>query len=63
MRKNVRARAELIRLDWRDAEARLGFEPEDKLTAEALYDAKWALLLLRRATERLEQEASRGGKD
>jgi len=28
-------RAELIRLDWRDAEARLGFEPEDQLTPAA----------------------------
>jgi RNA polymerase sigma factor (sigma-70 family) len=55
-------RAELIRLDWRDAEARLGFEPEDRLTAEAIYDAKWALLLLRRATERLEQEQAAAGK-
>src|SRR5215468_1396169 len=26
-------RAELIRLDWRDAEEHLGFEPEDRLTA------------------------------
>jgi RNA polymerase sigma factor (sigma-70 family) len=54
--------AELIRLDWCDAEARLGFEPEEKLTAEALYDAKWALLLLGRATERLEQEQAAAGK-
>ena len=49
-------RAELIRLDWQDAETRLVFEPEDPLTPETLYDAQWALLLLRRATERLEQE-------
>jgi RNA polymerase sigma factor (sigma-70 family) len=55
-------RVEMIRLDWEDAEARLGFEPEDKLTAEALYDAKWALLLLRRATERLEEEQVAAGK-
>jgi hypothetical protein len=27
-------RAELIRLDWRDAEARLAFEPEDRRTPE-----------------------------
>ena len=54
--------AELIRLDWRDAEARLGFEPEDRLTPETLYDAQWALLLLRRATERLQQEQAATGK-
>ena len=55
-------RAELIRLDWRDAEARLVFEPEDRLTPETLYDAQWALLLLRPATERLQQEQGAKGK-
>jgi RNA polymerase sigma factor (sigma-70 family) len=55
-------RAELIRMDWRDAEARLGFEPEDRLTPERLYDAQWALLLLERATYRLEQEQTMAGK-
>jgi RNA polymerase sigma-70 factor (ECF subfamily) len=55
-------RAELIRIDWRDAEERLGFEPEDRLTAETLYDAHWALLLLRRATEQLRQEQAAIGK-
>jgi DNA-directed RNA polymerase specialized sigma24 family protein len=55
-------RAELIRLDWQDAEARLGFESEDRLTPETLYDAQWALLLLRRTAERLEQEQAVAGK-
>ena len=55
-------RAELIRLDWRDAEARLVFEPEDRLTPETLYDAQWALLLLRRVSERLHQEQDGAGK-
>ena len=55
-------RAEVIRLDWQDAETRLVFEPEDRLTPETLYDAQWALLLLRRATERLEQEHAVAGK-
>jgi DNA-directed RNA polymerase specialized sigma24 family protein len=55
-------RAEVIRLDWQDAEARLGFESEDRLTPETLYDAQWALLLLRRTTERLEQEQAATGK-
>jgi DNA-directed RNA polymerase specialized sigma24 family protein len=54
--------AEMIRLDWRDAEARLSFEPEDTLTPETLYDAQWALLLLRRAAERLQQEQAATGK-
>ena len=34
-------RAEVIRLDWQDAETRLVFEPEDRLTPETLYDAQW----------------------
>jgi RNA polymerase sigma factor (sigma-70 family) len=55
-------RAELIRLDWSDAEARLAFEPADRLTPETLYDAQWALLLLGRATERLEQEQRAKGR-
>jgi RNA polymerase sigma factor (sigma-70 family) len=55
-------RAELIRLDWQDAETRLVFETEDRLTPETLYDAQWALLLLRHATERLEQEQAAVGK-
>ncbi|MBV8351226.1 MAG: sigma-70 family RNA polymerase sigma factor [Verrucomicrobia bacterium] len=55
-------RAEVIRLDWQDAETRVAFEPEDRLTPETLYDAQWALLLLRRATRRLEQEQAVSGK-
>jgi RNA polymerase sigma factor (sigma-70 family) len=55
-------RAQLIRLDCQDAEARLGLEPEDRVTPETLYDAHWALLLLRRATERLQQEQATMGK-
>jgi RNA polymerase sigma factor (sigma-70 family) len=54
--------AELIRLDWQVAETRLIFEPEDSLTPETLYDAQWALLLLRQAAERLEEEQARAGK-
>jgi RNA polymerase sigma factor (sigma-70 family) len=54
-------RAELVRIDWQDAEDGLGFEPEDRLTPETLYDARCALELLERATRRLEREhAARG---
>jgi len=49
-------RAELIRMDWQDAESRIAFESEDRLTPETVYDARWALELLGRATRRLEQE-------
>ena len=53
-------RAELVRIDWQKAE-RTGFEPEDRLTPETLYDARCALELLERATRRLEREqAARG---
>ena len=55
-------RAETIRLDWEDAEARISFEPQDRITPETLYDAQWALLLLRRAAERLEEEYEAVGK-
>ena len=55
-------RVEIVRLDWRGEEGRLGFEPEDPLTAETLYDARWALLLLRRTTDQLEQEHAAAGK-
>src|SRR4029077_14285066 len=49
-------RAQVIRIDWQDAEVRIGFEPEDPLTPETVfYDARWALELLGRARRRLEQ--------
>jgi RNA polymerase sigma factor (sigma-70 family) len=49
-------RADFISIDWQDAEDRLGFEPQDRLTPEILYDARCAFELLRRATQRLERE-------
>ena len=55
-------RAELIRIDWQDAESRIAFEPEDPLTPETAFDARWALELLGRATRRLEQEQAALGK-
>jgi RNA polymerase sigma factor (sigma-70 family) len=55
-------RAELIRMDWQDAESRIAFEPEDRLTPETVYDARWALELLGRATRRLEHEQTALGK-
>lgn len=54
--------AQLIRIDWEDAEGRIAFEPQDPLTPETLYDARCALDLLRRATLRLEQEQTTLGK-
>src|SRR5260370_42182004 len=49
-------RAQVIRIDWQDAEGRIAFEPEDSLTPETLYDAPCAPELLGPATRRLEQE-------
>jgi RNA polymerase sigma factor (sigma-70 family) len=54
-------RAEFVRIDWQEAEIRLGFEPEDRLTPETLYDARCALELLERATRRLEREQAERG--
>jgi RNA polymerase sigma factor (sigma-70 family) len=55
-------RAELIRMDGQDAESRIAFEPEDRLTPETVYDARWALELLVRATRQLEEEQNALGK-
>jgi RNA polymerase sigma-70 factor (ECF subfamily) len=55
-------RAEMVRIDWQDAEAWITFEPEDPLTPETVFDARWALELLDRATRRLEQEQVALGK-
>jgi RNA polymerase sigma factor (sigma-70 family) len=54
--------AQLIRIDWQDANARIGIEPRDPLTPETLYDARWALDLIGRATQRLEKEQTMLGK-
>jgi hypothetical protein len=55
-------RAELLSFDCQDAEARLSLEPTDRLTPETLYDEQWALLVLCRALERLQQEQTMAGK-
>jgi RNA polymerase sigma factor (sigma-70 family) len=46
---------EFVFLDAEDAESRYRLEPADRLTAEKIYDARWALTLLGRAVERLRQ--------
>src|SRR5271157_5430399 len=47
---------EFVFLDAKDAESRYLLEPADFLTAEKIYDARWAMTLLGRAVERLRQE-------
>jgi RNA polymerase sigma-70 factor (ECF subfamily) len=46
----------LLSLDARDAEGRYRVEPSDDLTPEALFERKWALTVLDRASERLGEE-------
>jgi hypothetical protein len=60
--KSGGGRAQVIRIDWQDAEGRVAFESEDPLTAETVYDARWALELLGRARRRLEQEQAALGR-
>jgi RNA polymerase sigma factor (sigma-70 family) len=55
-------RAQMIRIDWQNAEGQIPFEPKDPLTPETVYDARWAMALLCRATRRLEQEQAELGK-
>jgi hypothetical protein len=55
-------RTELIRIDWQDAESRISFEPEDPLTPETVYDARWALELLGWATRPAGTGTGRAGQ-
>jgi RNA polymerase sigma-70 factor (ECF subfamily) len=55
---------EFVFLDAEDAESRYRLEPADVLTAEKIYDARWAMTLLGYAVERLRREyAARGEID
>jgi len=47
---------EFVFLDSEEAENRYQLEPADHLTAEKIFDARWALTLLTHAVERLRQE-------
>ena len=49
-------------IDLQDAEGRYINEPAHDLTAERLFERRWALVLLGHVLARLESEASRGGK-
>jgi RNA polymerase sigma factor (sigma-70 family) len=52
----------LVSLDLRDAEGRYLREPSHELTAERLYDRRWALTLLESVLERLGVEMEQAGK-
>jgi hypothetical protein len=49
-------------LKGEDAESRYQLEPADYLTAEKIFDARWALILLTRAMDRLREEWTVGGE-
>lgn len=47
---------EFVFLDAEDAENRYRLEPRDQLTAEKIFEARWAMTLLTQAVERLRDE-------
>jgi RNA polymerase sigma factor (sigma-70 family) len=53
---------EFVSLDIKDAEDRYALEPADYLSPEKLFDAQWAITLLRQALARLREEYIRRGK-
>lgn len=52
----------LISLDAGDAESRYALEPVNTLTADRIFERRWAMLLLDRAVERLRAEHESAGK-
>ena len=52
----------VISLDAGDAESRYALEPADTLTADRIFERRWAMLLLDRALERLRAEHETAGK-
>ena len=53
---------EFVHLDAQDAEERYRMEPVELLTAEKMFDARWAMTLLAEALNRLHQEYAAEGK-
>ena len=53
---------EFVRLDAEEAEERYRREPVDFLTAEKIFDARWAMTVLGEALTRLRQEYASSGK-
>src|SRR5271170_4296614 len=53
---------EFVQLDAEDAEKRYRLEPVDFLTAEKIFDARWAMTVLGEALKKLSQEYAVGGK-
>ena len=53
---------EFVRLDAEEAEERYGREPVEFLTAEKIFDARWAMTVLQEALKKLSQEYATTGK-
>jgi RNA polymerase sigma factor (sigma-70 family) len=53
---------EFVFLDAEDAENRYRMEPADHLTAEKIFDARWAMTLLAQAVERLREQCAACGE-
>jgi len=53
---------QVISLDAQEPQERSRLEPAEQITAETLFDAQWAKLLLERVTTRLEEEYQSIGK-
>jgi RNA polymerase sigma factor (sigma-70 family) len=53
---------EFVHLDAEEAEERYRMEPVELLTAEKMFDARWAMTLLAEALNRLRREYATGGK-
>ena len=53
---------EFVSLDWEDAENRYRLEPVDYLTAEKIFDARWAMTLLNHVMLELGREYAAEGK-
>jgi RNA polymerase sigma factor (sigma-70 family) len=53
---------EFVQLDVEEAEERYRSEPVECLTAEKMFDARWAMTLLAKALNRLRQEHATEGK-
>ena len=53
---------QFISLDWEEGETRYRLEPADYLTAEKIYEARWAMTLLHHVMEQLRKQYAAQGK-
>ena len=53
---------QFISLDWEEGETRYRLEPADYLTAEKIYEARWAMTLLHNVMEQLQKQYVAQGK-